>query len=63
MDEILCEVETDKVSANRGLARHRGNSLWLVRESQVTVEIRAPDAGVIQELCAKEGDTVLVRRF
>lgn len=38
MDEILCEVETDKV----------------------TVEIRAPDAGVITALCAKEGDTVLV---
>ena len=27
---------------------------------QVTVEIRAPDAGVITALCAKEGDTVLV---
>ena len=38
MDEILCEVETDKV----------------------TVEIRAPDAGVITDLCAAEGDTVLV---
>ena len=38
MDEILCEVETDKV----------------------TVEIRAPDAGVITDLCAEEGDTVLV---
>jgi len=38
MDEILCEVETDKV----------------------TVEIRAPDAGVISDLCAAEGDTVLV---
>ena len=38
MDEILCEVETDKV----------------------TVEIRAPDAGVITDLCAAEGDTVMV---
>ena len=38
MDEVLCEVETDKV----------------------TVEIRAPDSGVIQELYAKTGDTVLV---
>jgi 2-oxoglutarate dehydrogenase E2 component (dihydrolipoamide succinyltransferase) len=38
MDEVLCEVETDKV----------------------TVEIRAPDSGVIQELYAKAGDTVLV---
>ena len=38
MDEVLCEVETDKV----------------------TVEIRAPDAGVIQELCAQEGETILV---
>jgi len=38
MDEVLCEVETDKV----------------------TVEIRAPDSGVIQELFAKAGDTVLV---
>ena len=38
MDEVLCEVETDKV----------------------TVEIRAPDSGVIQELYAKAGETVMV---
>jgi len=37
-----------------------GDQLCEVETDKVTVEIRAPDAGVIQELCAQEGETILV---
>lgn len=53
-------LSTPESSWGKTFAEARMSSEWRVGV-QVTVEIRAPDSGVVTELCYAEGDTCTVR--
>ncbi|KAJ1491791.1 single hybrid motif-containing protein [Baffinella frigidus] len=61
---IPCPAMGDSISEGTIAKWHKqpGDQVEMdeVETDKVTVEIRAPDAGVIETLCCPEGDTILV---